>query len=264
MLSTGAKKNKFYHISVILQYCWDKTIARSGGKYRDASGILNWVIKCFGITNTSVQNFDIRISSVKTAPKCLRKLNVFFNKFNIDVSFLLMSSLRSIVICQKYFGNHVISSQTHHFAPLLNTRRCTLWVCTHIYYYTRDLTYKMTITNIEIGNIYNRHLVHWVQHVWILMKAESLYNLFENHNSFFHWWSANDAVMYDGRQRPPLYTCILSVTCTYFRWNRVTLYTKNSWAGCTCIIPCTLYTNVFGVKCQSRMSCYSDTLLQER
>ena len=37
-----------------------------------------------------------------------------------------MSSLRAIVICQKYFGNHVISSQIHLFAPLLNTRRCTL------------------------------------------------------------------------------------------------------------------------------------------
>ena len=38
-----------------------------------------------------------------------------------------MSSLRAIVICQKYFGNHVISSQIHLFAPLLNMRRCTLW-----------------------------------------------------------------------------------------------------------------------------------------
>ena len=45
--------------------------------YRDASGILSLIINCFGITNTSVQNFAIRISSVKTVPKCLRKLNVF-------------------------------------------------------------------------------------------------------------------------------------------------------------------------------------------
>ena len=45
--------------------------------YRDDSGILSLVIKCFSITNTSVQNFDIRISSVKTVPKCLRKLKVF-------------------------------------------------------------------------------------------------------------------------------------------------------------------------------------------
>ena len=44
--------------------------------YRDDSGtsILSLVSKCFGITNTSVQNFAIRISSVKTVPKCLRKL----------------------------------------------------------------------------------------------------------------------------------------------------------------------------------------------
>ena len=45
--------------------------------YRDDLGILNFVIKRFGITNTSVQNFTIRISSVKTVPKCLRKLEVF-------------------------------------------------------------------------------------------------------------------------------------------------------------------------------------------
>ena len=46
--------------------------------YRDDSGISSLVIQCFGITKTSVQNFAIRISSVKTVPKCLRKLNVFF------------------------------------------------------------------------------------------------------------------------------------------------------------------------------------------
>ena len=47
----------------------------------------------------------------------------YFNKFNIDVSSLLMSSLCAIVNCQKYFGNH---SQIHLFAPLLNMR-CTLY-----------------------------------------------------------------------------------------------------------------------------------------
>ena len=75
--------------------------------HKDDSGVFILVMKCFGITNTSVQIFAIRISSVKTVPKCLRKLKVFFN-----VSCLLMSSLRAIVICQKYFGNHVISSKT--------------------------------------------------------------------------------------------------------------------------------------------------------
>ena len=84
------------------------------------------VIKCFGITNTSVQNFAVRISSVKTVPKCLRKLKVFLANLIIDVSSLLISSLRAIVICQKYYGNHVISSQIHLFAPLLNVRHCTL------------------------------------------------------------------------------------------------------------------------------------------
>ena len=129
MLSKGAKGTIFYHITVILQYYWDKTIARSGDMYRDDSGIFSLIIKCSGITNTSVQNFVIRISSVKTVPKCLRKLKGFFNKFNIDVSSLLLSLLRAIVICQKYCGNRVISSQIHLFAPLLNMRRCTLCTC---------------------------------------------------------------------------------------------------------------------------------------
>ena len=112
-----------------LQYCWDKTITRSGDMYRYDSDIFSLVIKRFDITNTSVQNFAIGISTVKFVPKCLRKLKVFFNKFNIDVSSLLMSSLRAIVICQKFCGNRVsfvISSQIHLFAPLLNMRRCTL------------------------------------------------------------------------------------------------------------------------------------------
>ena len=38
--------------------------------HRDDSGILSLVIKCFGIKNTSLQNFAIQISSVKTIPKC--------------------------------------------------------------------------------------------------------------------------------------------------------------------------------------------------
>ena len=76
MLSKGAKRTIFYHIIVILQYCWNKTIARSGDMYRDDLGILSLAIKCFGITNTSWQNFAVRISSVKTVSKCLRKLKV--------------------------------------------------------------------------------------------------------------------------------------------------------------------------------------------
>ena len=46
-----------------------------------------------------------------------------------------MSSLRAIVIWQKYFGNHVISSQIHLFAPLLNMRRCTLCFIQRLYVY---------------------------------------------------------------------------------------------------------------------------------
>ena len=127
MLSKGPKRTKFYHITVILQYCWEQTIARSGDMYRDDSGILSFDIRCFSITNTSVQNVAIRISSVKTVPKCLRKLKKIWKINTIDASSLLMSALRAIVICQKYFGNHVISSKIHLFAPLLNMRRCTLW-----------------------------------------------------------------------------------------------------------------------------------------
>ena len=48
--------------------------------YRDTSGIFSLFIKRFGITNTSVQNFAIRSSYVKSVPKCLRKLKVFFKQ----------------------------------------------------------------------------------------------------------------------------------------------------------------------------------------
>ena len=63
--------------------------------YRDDSGIFSLVIKYFGITNTSVQDFAIRFSSVKTVSKCLQKLKVFFNKFNIDYHlYLCLHSVR--------------------------------------------------------------------------------------------------------------------------------------------------------------------------
>ena len=45
--------------------------------YTDDFGILTLVIKCFSFTNTSVQNFAIRIFSVKTVSNCLRKLKAF-------------------------------------------------------------------------------------------------------------------------------------------------------------------------------------------
>ena len=44
---------------------------------KDDSGILRLVIKCFGITNSSVQHFAIRMPYVQTVPKCLRNINVF-------------------------------------------------------------------------------------------------------------------------------------------------------------------------------------------
>ena len=40
MLSKGTKRAIFCHITVILRYCWDKTIARNEDMYRDDSGIL--------------------------------------------------------------------------------------------------------------------------------------------------------------------------------------------------------------------------------
>ena len=126
--SKGAQRQIFYHITVILLLYWlDKTIARSGDMYEDDSVYLSFVIKCFAITNTSVQNCVVRISSLITELKCLRKQ--FVKKFNMHVSSLLMSSLRAIVICQKYFRISVISSKILLFAPLLVMMRCTLCTC---------------------------------------------------------------------------------------------------------------------------------------
>ena len=61
----------------------------------------------------------------KNCTEVLDETKRFLNEFDIDVSSLLMSLLRAIVIWQKYFENHVISSKIHLFAPLLNMRRCT-------------------------------------------------------------------------------------------------------------------------------------------
>ena len=47
VLSKGAKRTIFYHITEILQYCLDKTIARIGDMYRDDLGILTLVITLY-------------------------------------------------------------------------------------------------------------------------------------------------------------------------------------------------------------------------
>ena len=49
--------------------------------------------------------------------------NHVINKFKIRVSFLLMSSLNAIDICQTYFEITVISSQIPFFAPSLIMKR---------------------------------------------------------------------------------------------------------------------------------------------
>ena len=106
-LREGAKRVIFCHITVILQYCCNKTIARSGDMCKHDSCILSLVIKCFGITNTSLQNFAVRVSSVKT--KTVREVfteTIFVNKINIHVSSLFLSLLLS-----KYFKITVILSQ---------------------------------------------------------------------------------------------------------------------------------------------------------
>ena len=84
--------------------------------YKDDTDIFSLVIKCFGITNTSVKNFAIRISYVKTVPKCLRKLKVFKQILHRCVIFTDVSSPCDSHL-SKYCRNRVIWSQIHHFAP---------------------------------------------------------------------------------------------------------------------------------------------------
>ena len=66
--------------------------------YVDDSGIISLVTKCFGITNTPVQNSDVRILCTEV----FAVTKHFINKFDIDVPSLLMSSLNAVVILQKY------------------------------------------------------------------------------------------------------------------------------------------------------------------
>ena len=79
MSSKGAKRTILYHITVIMPYCLDKTIARSGDMYRDDLDILSLVIlKMFLHNKYFGTKFRFSNSSVKTVTKCLRKLKVFF------------------------------------------------------------------------------------------------------------------------------------------------------------------------------------------
>ena len=73
--------------------------------YKDDSGILSLdqvefkFHKCFNITNTSVQNLAVRISSVLTLPKRLRELkqNQYTFIIFIDVLTLCDSDLSKIL-----------------------------------------------------------------------------------------------------------------------------------------------------------------------
>ena len=51
--------------------------------YEDDSGILNFVIKCLDITNTSMQNSLFEFLLSKLYRSRLRKLKAFVNKFTI-------------------------------------------------------------------------------------------------------------------------------------------------------------------------------------
>ena len=77
-----------------------------------------------------------------------------------------MSSLRAIVTCHKYFGNHVISTEIHLFAPLLNMRRLCSVTHMGIYRYKRPrfgiqlrryfkkLSDRLYSTSLEIWGIH--------------------------------------------------------------------------------------------------------------
>ena len=57
--------------------------------------------------------------------RSVRRNLKLLNKFNIDVTSLLMSSVRAIIICQTFCGNHVISSCIqalfgHQFSTIFN------------------------------------------------------------------------------------------------------------------------------------------------
>ena len=96
--------------------------------YEDYSGILMLVIRCLGITNTSNKISLFEFPFLKLYWGVCRK---FVNLCNIHVSSLFVSSLRAIVICQKYFRITVISSKIRLFVHLLVMSHCTvICVCT--------------------------------------------------------------------------------------------------------------------------------------
>ena len=116
-----------------------------------------------GITNTLVQNFAVWIPYVKTVQKSLRELNML-NKIDIHVheSSLLMSSLRAMVICQKYIRITEISSQILVFAPSLVMRRWTVDFKRSTEYRKKNKTAEyisLFIRYFEVDNDWNQSLV---------------------------------------------------------------------------------------------------------
>ena len=124
MLSKGAKRTIIDHITVIMQYFWEKRlhgVEICTIMHKDDSGI-------FSVSASQTLRYKISLFECLLL-KLYRSVcgnQKFLNKYNIDVLFILMSALLAIVNCQKYFGNHMISSKIQLIAPLLNTRRCTL------------------------------------------------------------------------------------------------------------------------------------------
>ena len=98
-LSEGAKRRQFYHITVILQYCLDKTIAQSGDIYKDDSGTLNLVINISASQTLRCKISLFEFPLLKLHLSVWGILKFLWTKFkNIHVSSLLISSLHAIVI----------------------------------------------------------------------------------------------------------------------------------------------------------------------
>ena len=100
-------------------YCWVVTIARERCMYEDGLSIFSLFIKSFRY-HTSVQNFDVRVSSVKNCTKDFVELKIFC---------VQTSSLLAIVNYQNYCEYFAILYKIRLSAPTPITRDRTWRTC---------------------------------------------------------------------------------------------------------------------------------------
>ena len=144
--------------------------------------MMSLIIKCFATTNTSVQNFAVRFSCLKTALKCLRKPKALL------INLLYMYHLYVFIPCDSHLSNKLLqiivtSSQILLFAPSIVMSRCTL---------TRrqgKVRFQQYNHDICVGIIQTVYVYHLISNTSVITTISQ-----NSMRSFFPKWSSWTAI----------------------------------------------------------------------